>query len=112
MQMSTAICSFLGGLGCIRTHVPFCFPRRYLARNIHRIVWYMGLCCWFENEKDKRKSRPRVEDRKKGSFYLISYSGGPGDEVKVVIQSVSLRFCMLSYMQLTLEINYDPNRHP
>lgn len=32
--------------------------------------------------------------------------------MKVVIQSVSLRFCMLSYMQLTLEINYDPNHHP
>lgn len=72
----------------------------------------MGLCGWFENGKDKRKSRPRVEDRKKGSFIKFPNLRGPGDEVKVVIQSVSLRFCMLSYMQLTLEINYDPNRHP
>lgn len=80
----------------------FVSPQRYLARNVCRIVWYTGLRCWFENGKDKGKNRLRVEDRKKG----------PGDEVKVVIQSVSLRFCMLSYMQLTLEINYDPNRHP
>lgn len=90
----------------------FVSPQRYLAGNIRRIVWYMGLRCWFENGKDKRKGRPRVEDRKKGSFISFPALRGPGDEVKVVMQSVSLRFCMLSYMQLTLEINYDPNRHP
>lgn len=43
-------------------------PRSIWLRNIRRIVRYMGLCCWFENGKDKRKSRPRVEDRKKGNF--------------------------------------------
>lgn len=61
----------------------FVFLQRYLARNICRIVCYMGLCGWFENGKDKRKSRPRVEDRKKGSFIKFPNLRGPGDEVKV-----------------------------